>query len=775
MLRRSGEEQESPKEYVFNSEGKSFITSAAIVTELEAARSSDLRYSETDLLRKMRDVSLSPSDRATFLTAVADVPEDVGWFNSRVQFIEETVREWRGLPSLDDWVKSELPAIIVRRFSGATRYLKEGDGALARLFELSQLDSAGRQQVMLEGLAKSGSELGSRTLFGVAELLVLTLSRAEASSILVWYAQRLFERLPAKDQPSLPLAEIPDRLDESIGRFLFALMTDVDTRIRWKAAHALRRLALLERNAEVRATFAQHTRTSDPAYRRPDAPYYYLSGKLWLLLSVYRISAEKPSVLAGFKSELFDIATSRELPHIAIREYAKRAILELASAGAITLESSEATAIAAVNIPEIVPPVKERAYGRSFDREGRDKVRFGYDELDTLRYWYTDILRIFPTVPPLDVLKLTDGWIMDRWGGDADANHWDKEPRKSRYNERRFGEWSHGHGDLPTLERVSRYLEWHAMQCAVGELLRTHALNDEIGWGSYEAWVRQRLPSAPPEWISDHRGPTRLAPRFWSEDERTDKGWLQNFRLDEFQSRMMEPEEDGIVVACYETSRFPKREENVSIDTALVSTGTASALARALQSASNSHDFRIPPEGDDLQVDDPPYRLQGWITNDESDRRFDGRDPLRYEVSTVRERPGVDVSTVLDLRPVKGTRPTWIDKNGESAFRYRAWCDEPSPEEDDHGRRMRSDGWCLSISPNALQSYLKAKGMDLVCKVSIDRSLRSGYSRSYDSDRKRKTGFKIVILRADGTVEDAEGRIGTWQTDRKRAWFRSGR
>ena len=770
------DKDDTPKKaYVFDPKGKTFLTSAAIAAELEAARAFEAHYSEIDLLKKMRDVSSTPADRAAFLTAVGEVPEDIGWFNGRAQFITETVGEWRGSPSVDAWVKDRLPTIIVTQFSVATRYLKDGYGALPKLLDLAQLDTGARQRVIFEGLAKSGSELGSRTLFGIADLLVHTLSPVEAADVLAWYAQRLFERLPANDRPSLPLAEIPKSVDEAIGRLLFALMTDVDTRIRWRAAHALRRLALLGRSAEVAATFAQHARTADPAYRRSDAPYYHLAGKLWLLLAIYRISAETPDVLKELKAPLIDIATSRELPHVAIREYAKQTALQLAAAGTITLSAAEAAAVTAVNMPEVTPPAKERSYGRHFGREGRDDIRFKYDELDTLRYWYTDILRIFPTAAPLDVLKLTDRWIMHQWGTDAEANYWDKEPRKSRYNERRFGQWSHGHGEMPTLEKAGTYLEWHAMQCAIGELLRTHPTNDEAGWGSYEDWVRKWLPSAPPEWLSDHRGPTPLAVRLWTEDERTDKGWLQNLRLDEFQSRMIDAEDGWICVADNDTSRFPKREEEVSIDAALVSPATASALARALQAASNSHDFRIPAEGDDLQFDDAPYRLQGWIAASDSDRRFDDRDPFRYEVSTLREAPGTDVSKVLGLRLTKGTRPTWIDKNGESAFRYIAWCDEPSPEDDQYDRRMRSDGWGLSISPAALQTYLREQGMDLICKVSIDRGLRNEYSRSYDPNNKKKTGFKIIILRADGTVEDSEGRIGTWQDNRKRAWSRSGR
>jgi hypothetical protein len=120
-LPRADDKNHAPKPYVFDPKGKSFLTAAAIAAELEVARALEPHYSEIDLLKKMRDVSSSPSDRAAFLTAVAEVPEDFGWFNGRAQFITETVGEWRGSPSIDAWVENRLPGIIVTQFSVATR------------------------------------------------------------------------------------------------------------------------------------------------------------------------------------------------------------------------------------------------------------------------------------------------------------------------------------------------------------------------------------------------------------------------------------------------------------------------------------------------------------------------------------------------------------------------------------------------------------------------------------------------------------------------------
>ena len=91
---------------------------------------------------------------------------------------------------------------------------------------------------------------------------------------------------------------------DTIARFLFALMSDIDTRVRWKAAHALRRLAKLGCFDIVKATVSQSSRVRDDAFRDPTSPFYFLAAKLWLTISLYRISAETPEALSSCKAQI---------------------------------------------------------------------------------------------------------------------------------------------------------------------------------------------------------------------------------------------------------------------------------------------------------------------------------------------------------------------------------------------------------------------------------------------------------------------------------------
>jgi hypothetical protein len=646
--------------------------------------------------------------------------------------------------------------------ASTTHWLREGYSVLPKLLDLAGVDDDTRIQILLEGISSSGLSLGSPTLFGTAEIIARSLAPSDATELLDWYAKRLRERLPKDDRPLIPSVSVPSSLPEAVGRLVFSLMSDIDTRTRWKAAHVLRRLASLGCADELSAAIAQLERREDPAFRAPDAPYYSMAAQLWLLIALYRISAETPQSLVGAHPILLATASSQDFPHVAIREYAKRTLKQLNSAKVVNLSPSDIAVLDAVNAPAKGTFDGAKSYGRSFNQIEKGTERFKFDGMDTLRYWYEDILRLFPTVAPEEVIKLADIWIIDKWAADPEANWWDKEPRKNRYDERRFGLWSNDHGSFPKIERWGTHLEWNAMHCVVGELLLSHPISDETGYGGLDYWIAHFMPTDPPDWISDHRGPTPLETRLWTPDPRTDNGWVRSVRLDEFKSELFaRPPHPGwlAVHACY-TSEFPTRVADVNIDTALVSPQTAHALLRALQTASNPYDVWLPHEDEHRVFEEAPFVLRGWLSHASLDQNFDERDPFRYDTGSIRSAPGREFTTSLDL--VQAGPTNWSRADGKPVLSYEAWSDEPAPDHEYASHPIRTDGWRLWVDPVGLKEFLTKAKMDLICKVAVNRRLRSEYGHSYEPNAKRKTSYKIYLLRADGTLEDINGRVGSW-------------
>ncbi|MFA6690373.1 MAG: hypothetical protein WCR98_00105 [Saccharofermentanales bacterium] len=757
-----------PPEFEFDPQGKIFSTPESIAEVLQAAAASGLRHNDRELLRKMREATSNLRNRISFLNALANVPGEALWEHTRIDMLRETIGAWKGTPAVDHWCSETLPSILIENFCGAARYLKEGESALYHMFDYAGLDGKGRLNTILAGVATAGESLGSRALFAIAEEIARTLDGVEAGIFLGWYSERLRNRIPAEEHTILVSDDIPSDTAEAIARFLFALMSDIDTRVRWKTAHTLRRLALHGCLDIVKATVDQSSRQLDISFRDPTAPFYFLAAKLWLMISLYRISSETPSALISHKDQMFNIATTSELPHVAIQEYAKRTLLQLAASGVVPLNASEKNQLDKVNAAIKGKTKKGRDSFRSFGRVRDGKRRFRFDETDTLRYWYEDILRIFPTASQEQVLTIGEQWIIDKWKATDEANHWEKEPRKARYDQRKYGLWSHSHYSRPTIERYGTHLEWNAMYCIVGELLKSHpVINEEDGeYGSFSYWLSHVLLTDDPEWLSDHRGPTPLEIHFWKDDPRTDKGWLQNINRTELLSEVGLPapsREGWIIVSGSYTTQYKKRVEQIRINSALVSPETASALARTLQTESDVWGLRMPYENSDYQINSKPFRLQGWLSYLDGDLRFDDNDPFRYEVGQMRVIPGRRLKKTLKLAREACDHLTWIcSDTGEAAFSYEVWCDEPSPDDDYYPRRNRSSGWRLWAKIDKIRDFLAKDRSDLICEVQIERELRKEYGRAHESAEKEKKHHKIILLRSDGSISDAKGHIGNW-------------
>ncbi len=769
-VRRSSDDPEIPKEFSFDPKGRIFVKSVEIEEVLNAARNSGLRYDERDLLKSMREAAGMPRDRVEFLDALVGTDDSCIWPTYRAAFLAETLTMWQTLPSVRSWCQKVLPNFLIQDFPNITRWLKEGHSEFLRLLALTNCGPAERLRLLLVGVSRSGDTLGSRAQFAIAEETARLLDQATLGRLLQWYARRLRKRLPAEDTELHGLDDCPYDVEETAGRFLYAIMSDIDTRLRWKAAHTLRILARQGCRGIVTATIAQAQRCTETSFRDPISPFYFLAARLWLVIAVHRISAETPATLVDSKDPLYQLATSTDIPHVAVFEYSKRSLLKLQDCGLVSLNDDQMSILTSVNQPDKGEiEEKKNSSFRSFEQAGGDNRRFRFDWVDTLPYWYEDILRIFPTVEPNTVLDMAERWIVDCWGAGENASWWDKEPRKRRYDEGRFALWSNHHGSTPIVERHSKYLEWHAMYCVVGELLKSYPISvgDEFEYGSFKYWLKKGLPTYDSAWLSDNRGPTPLERRMWAEDRRSDTGWLHNLNVNECLAELgiQNTSRLGWIVANgHYTVHFGQRETTVGISSALVDPDTGASLARALQTISNTWDYVLPRDDVDREIDDPPYRLLGWLADRDEDSYFDSNDPLSYDIGNILVKPGKLVTDNFDLEATQGLYYAWKERStGADAVVYEAWCDESVTEGEYYRRRIRSNGYRLWVRADIVSTILAAQEIELIWAIEVDRRLKSQTQRYSGDDEKRKRHHKILRLQEKGSVVNFRGRrIASW-------------
>lgn len=681
------------------------------------------------------------------------------------------VQDWSGSPAVRNWWAAHLPALITEQLPTFAAYLPWEDRRLSPAISVANISDDDAATAILEGIQRNAAVLGASRTFALAGIVGLKLKHTDAADLCAWYSHRLASRIDVGnwDGPSREL--LPESAPDGVGRFLFALLGDVDLRVRWKAAHALRRLARLGDQAAVRGAVDQYDRQEEMAFRDPKAPFYWLAARLWLVIALDRIALETPEIAAPYGPKLLEVALSRTFPHLLIRSYAADASTKLVEAGRLALTPQQADDLAAVNTSSLPRANKRPGYGEVINSLGSDddQRRFRFDAMDSLRYWYDPWLRVFPLVEPEAFLREAERWIIDEWKVVDEKPYGSREPRRRRFGERSWSLSSNRHGTVPTLENYRNHLEWHAMWCTAGRLLETSPLAPPDEWGSDELPYRigrEKL-TVPPLWLADITGPTPLEAHLWRPPATPISEWLHAVSDQQFLGEIRKSyHPDYIVVHSYTEVQWKRYEEERRVSSALVSSDTALALVRALQTIDVSFDYYLCPEGHDLEIDEGPYVLKGWIDSRDGDPGLDEHDAFRNRTRRLEVAPGKAAKLHLGLtrkpeHPIRWYRPG----REEPSFIFEAWGDR---EREDERRLSYQDaflsrGYRLLARRDDVKELLAAFGLDLISEIGITRRDRGKERSDLDEEGSKRSEFdRVVLFRGTGKVQVSERSLGAW-------------
>lgn len=746
-----------------------------IARAFAAARMADTFVSMSDIFDRMR--SLIPlSDRVAHLEALSRSESSEATDYERVQTIAKGVAEWSEAPSVSQWCRERLMEVIVDLLPGFSYWIGNRQSPLPALLEKSGALDNKICAALIEGMERHVDSLPVRTIYAFVGLAGSYCLPNEAAQVIARYADRLLRRIPTHEQDEWNLADIPTEPAAGIARLLYAFMGDVDVWIRWRAAHALRRLVRLGDTSTLDNLVRLYDITNESSYRKPDAPFYWLAARLWLVMALDRITDETPLAVGRHGPRLLEIARDDKFPHILIRSFAKSAVCKLVERRALALNRSQRDALKRVNRSPVRRKTGRKSYTVGFDRykyrQSEDR-RFHFDTMDTLPYWYSRAVRRFADLDVEEFLDAAERWIVDRWEVQGETWRWDQEPRQLRFSDRSVSSM-HSHGSLPILERFHTYLEWHAMWCATGELMQRHPLvkGEEDDYDTFEHWLRGEGLTAPPLWFADLHGPKPLEDQLWFAPKTDFDVWIEDISDDDFLAELGLNSRDGsIVVDAYYDTQSRGFQLSVRVHTALVSPDTAGALVRALQTIEDSWDYRIPTADDELELNVPRYKLVGWLIDDRHDLGIDERDPFRYGVRAIESRPSNKIATALNIEFVYDDQARWVERSRRrTVFVYEAWGDTGGDEAEDsfrHSDYVRSSGWRLRADKETLRILLNKMNLDLIVEIEITRK-NKGYEYSRDDEKKTKEARfdRVVRLRRDGAIEAAEGRLGTWTAPR---------
>ncbi|WHI47212.1 hypothetical protein [Microbulbifer sp. VAAF005] len=709
-------------------------------------------------------------DRITFLNLLADdrVIDGVGYTWAKT--LTDCINLWVGSShAISSWREENLPILIANHlgeFSYNENYGYD-KGMLKGVIDSLHLNREETVSLLLDGLEKNAESLPLTKIYSVIRLMADYCSDEQIADVTTRYIRRLSSRLkiPTKATDS------ECSVESALACQLYSFLGDVDTRVRWRAAHSIRASARVGNFNIIVALTALYDRKSMPGYREDNVPFYWLSARLWLIVTFDRIASETPEAVAPIASWLLDIATDPEFPHVLMRHFAKSCLMKLISGDFIDFDEHEVTAVGSINTSGLDIEKSKRSVSRGgFHKEDRER-RFRFDSLDTLNYIYPGAIRCFSDVDQEMFLDEAESWIIDRWKNGSDLSAWENEPRKYKFERSDYNLYSHSHGAMPTIERHSYYLEWHAMWCSIGSLMVEKSLAeaeyDDDDYGTLDVFLRKKSLTQPPHWSSDLRCPTPLENRFHQPPSLEVESWIANIKADDFDLEVgLNPDGSDLFVDSYHSVRTSKHSSTVRISSSLVNPDRGLSLIRALQTSDDSHDYRLPPTNHESEIDEGPYLLRGWISEPSGDSRLDEKDTFNHGVRMIEGMPAEEVVKMLGLRRSKNYPVSWVDSEANTIFTYEAWGDviEYSRQKEYiHGDDVVSDGHRLKISSHHLEKYLNEVNLDLILEVEITRRASKDGITGYNEEPKKEARYaRLYLFRRTGEIVTTEGCFGTW-------------
>lgn len=316
------------------------------IEDLQERGRAERSYVSLSTIFESANAAVAPRDRAAHIEALAGL-ERLTITNEAVKALLDAIDLWWDSPAVQAWCKTSLAEVIVRRLPELTRYLEHGQDDLTSALTRTGLTESGTQDLILRGIERHVEAFGSDLIFALAAMVGYTLESSDAAGLVDWYVERLAERIPAEDRDQVvPRTTLPQHMDEAVARFLFAYMGDYDLRLRWRAAHAARRLARTNDKATLLALAGEYERREEPAFRGRELAFYWLAARLWFVIAWDRIAGERPELAGQVGSILLRIALNEAFPHLLVRSFARDACEKLTVAGHLSLNIEESSRLA---------------------------------------------------------------------------------------------------------------------------------------------------------------------------------------------------------------------------------------------------------------------------------------------------------------------------------------------------------------------------------------------------------------------------------------------
>lgn len=740
-----------------------------LALEAESGEYGPNAYQFCEVAKKLASITL----RVPFLNIAFELDKKRGEFGEAMLTI---LSHWTNYPPVTEWMRTQFPFYIAGSLRHLFRWNYSETDTLDEVLKLTGLSAPEQANIILSGIEQHRSRISADLLYTLTGMIAARTPDEDRAGLFDALLRRVETRTSHPPKVHLIGITPPQDIVDSVARCLFAAMGDMDRRVRWRASHAA--LVLMRGNDPAwDRLVACLAKTEEPLFA--GAPFYHYAAREQLLIVLLRAVAESALGVARYAPLVLE--TIRNDSHVIIRELGRSVLMALEEAKAWLPPEEDRIFVEQVNRSQLDPIEPENLNWRSKRQDRSEQRKYHFDSTDAIPYWYHPISRLFGMGMD-DFLDRLEKWVHDRWGYGETATHWDQEPRLDRLNNQ-HEYTSRRHGARSTIERLSHYVEWQAMMCAVGEMIAEIPLaisNDDVN-AALEDWIDRNLPTISPYWLSDLRTAPPLEQRFWGIapieiPEQYDKledreaqaiSWSKTLSPTDFDAEINASTE--LVIAADFQLQWDHAIQHVHIRSALVTPSTAQSLAQALANARDRSDFALPNGSYGHHIDIPGFQLEPWLHDIERETKADDFDVRRGAVFGVPVKP-IEVIEEEELT-FDITRGSWESPSGEYKIKFSQWGSEDS---------TNGHGWRATSDQAFMTNLLSQKDKSLILLVEISRQLKdedfyndrpqwllyvfdaNGVLTRYERERR---SLGRVLVRREG-IEDSVDTLGRWMLHR---------
>jgi hypothetical protein len=716
----------------------------------------------------------SPAERLGFVRAVVEAT--AATLADKIHALDDYLEEWGSSSAA---MRDALPDLGMRLATKHAAELASSStdawGGWRGLEQHFHADRATLVEHVVAALQSTADSLGGNAWLALAARLASDVSASAIAEGLERFLENTGEKLPTEvgDGPWDARFAVPSDEATGVAGLVWARLGHPIAAMRWRAAHAVRRLVVAGRFDVVERLIERFGFASSLPFGDAKLPFYAMHAQLWLLIALARVAKDAAPAFVPHRAFFERIAFSAEFPHVVMRAFAIDILRELVHA----LAPEEREVLIAKLGPANQSPFpsaprtdyREFRYAPRPDASPRPEDGFHLD-YDFNKYQVERLCHVF-ACPGWEVEDRISAWVR-RWDTTVRGMH---DCPRSKSDD---ASWSSGY--VPDRDRYGGYLGWHALMLVAGELLATRAVVGEDWNGdAWAAFLREyTLSRNDGLWLADLTDPFPLDLTKEADMPMLESGERGTVRED---SNLLAPLL-GLLGGNVATDWLPVagrwsigRDTTVALQSVLANAGDARAVVMAVLSAEAF--FRWLPDDEDeiaRHFGGDGHTVQPWVAKTpNTERQLDRHDP--YGAATSLDRPFPSdwtrdlLGTVADDEVVR----RWsID--GRTAYRAEAWGAEGGRGE----YAWSETGYRLFVNRGALLSLLKVSKRSLVVALTLQK-----YHKEKSSGRAGDTsGFThrslVVVIDERGQIwsprglsRQAKEALATLDPDRRRDFY----